>query len=192
MRNYIILLSLFIIYSCSSFTEKVISHSSNYESKPAWADITKPMFKKEGKVYSVGVAEASINAKATALARVADNNARHEISRTIVNEMSFIFQNAEEGVENSGELARFYGNEFSKHISSGIYQEERYWEKVKTFDEDGAPKYVLKIYSLISLKESKLKKAMKYALNHEKGLSKEFKAAVDNHLQGQITKLGQE
>lgn len=74
-------------------------------------------------------------------------------------------------------------------MSQGVRQEKRYWEKVRTFDENGDEVFKIKMYSLISLKESDLKKAIKNSLNKEKGLSPEMKKAINDHLTKQINGL---
>jgi hypothetical protein len=189
MKTLPLLLLIIFVTSCSSISEKVISRMDNVDEKPSWATLSKTMFVKEGKVFSVGLTEANAGSRVSALSRVADNNARFELSRTIIDESSFIFQNMEEGAEEGGQLSRFYGNELSKHVSHGVRQEKRYWEKIQTFDEHGDKVFRIKLFSLVSIKESDLKKAVKRALNKEQGISPKMKEAIDNHITSQIKGL---
>lgn len=185
-------ISLFFLVffvSCSSVSEKVIQRMDDINERPSWASISKTMFLKDGRVYSVGLSESEASARISAASRIADNNARFEISRMITNESSFIFQNAEEGLDDGGQLSRFYGNELSKHVSHGVRQENRYWEKVRSFNQDGDEIYKLRLYSMVSIKESDLKKAITEALNKEKGLTPQMQKAIDNHITRQIEGL---
>lgn len=184
-----LLIVLVLATGCSSLKDKVLTRMDDLDKRPRWATLSKTMFKKDGKIYSVGFTEALSGARISALARIGDNNARFEIARTIVDETNFIFQNMEEGVEEGGQLSRFYGNEISKYVSHGMRQEERYWEKVRTFDENGEPLIRLRMFSLVSIKEGQLRKAIRDTLQKENGISAEMKRAIDNHITAQITGL---
>jgi hypothetical protein len=105
--------------SCASLTDQVLTTMDDSE-RPAWATLATTVSAKNGRVYSVGYTEGMASNRVSALMRVSDNNARFEISREITNQMNFIYQNLEEGVEEGGQLSRFYGTEVSKYMAHGI------------------------------------------------------------------------
>ena len=188
MKN-IFLATLILTVSCSSVSERVITRMDDLSEKPKWASISKVMFADKGKVFSVGYSEGLADNRVSALSRIADNNARLEISRNILNETGFIFQNIEEGINEGGQFSRFYGNELSKSITHGVRQERRYWEKVKTFDESGDVIFKVRVYSLISIEEKDLRKAIKMSLTKKKEISPKMREAIDNHITSQIKSL---
>lgn len=190
MKNVLMVLILALSASCGSIGEKVLVRMDDQDESPKWASLSKTMFKKKGRVFAVGFAELPIESRISAAVRVSDNNARFEISREIQDDMAFILQNVSEGVSDGGQLVTFYGSEVSKNLIHEIKSEERYWEKIETFDEVGAKVFKLRIYSLISIEESELRRAIRSALNKGKGLSPELKKQIDNHMSREIQKLG--
>lgn len=184
------LLVLLFMMSCSSLTEQVVQRIDDIDEKPKWATIAKSTWMENGRMYAVGLHEASAGARIPALVRVSDNNARFEISRKITNEMAFILQNMEEGVEEGASLTRFYGAEVSKMISHGINQEKRYWEKVLVPGLDGK-ELKIRTYSLVSISQGELTKAIRDALNKDRGLDPKIKEQMTEHLARELNKLGQ-
>ncbi|MCF8059949.1 MAG: hypothetical protein K9K67_11670 [Bacteriovoracaceae bacterium] len=193
MKKVIFLLSLIFLMafmpSCSSLGEKVLARMDGISDRPEWASLSKTTFTKEGKIMVVGYAEVQADAQIGAAMKLSDNNARFEISRRITNDMGFIFQNLKEGVLDGGDLSRFYGMEISKTLSSDTVTEKRYWEKVETFDSYGEKIYKLRLYSLVSIKESSLRKAIARANAKQSEISPELKKEITDHLQSEIRKL---
>lgn len=190
-KKLLLLMAMLYLASCASVGEKVITRMDGVDEKPKWANLSTTMYTKDGKVYSVGFTEVGARSRVSAAARISDNNARFEISRNVTDDMAFIFQNMEEGIDDSGTLARFYGTEVSKLIANGIRQEKRYWEKVKTFDDYGEPVYRLRVYSLASIKKSDLRKAISVSLNKGRGITPQIKDQIDQHITREIQKLGE-
>lgn len=193
MKQILFLISLIIVVvvmpGCSSVSEKVLVRMDGESERPEWATLSKTTFTKEGKIMVVGYAEVPADARIGAAMKLADNNARFEISRRITNDMGFIFQNLKEGVLDGGDLSRFYGMEISKTISSDTVTEKRYWEKVQTFDSYGEKVYKLRLYSLVSIKGSTLRKAVAKATAKQNEISPELKKEITDHLQTEIRKL---
>jgi hypothetical protein len=190
MKQFTIIIFLLMLTACSSMGEKVLVRMDEADSKPKWATLSKTMYVSKGNIYAVGFVEVPAGSRISAAAKIADNNARLEIGRQVTNDMAFIFQNMEEGIGEGGQLARFYGSEVSKHMSHGIQTEKRYWEKVQSFDEDGEKTYKLRLYSLIFIKQSNMKKAITRALAKDNGLTPKIKEEIDNHIMREINKLG--
>ncbi len=161
------------------------------DEKPKWATLSQTMFKKSGRIYALGFVDLPVDSRLSAAMKISDNNARYEVSREVQDDMAFIFQNVQEDIADSGQLTRFYGTEVSKNLLSGVKTEKRYWEKMQTFDENGDKSFRLRVYSLVSIKEGDLKKAIKRALDKGKGISPEIKKKIDDHMAREIQRLGE-
>ena len=190
MKN-LIMIALFLLNACASVGERTIVRMKGHSEAPEWATLSQSTYIKSDRLYSVGFTEVNAGARISAAFRVSDNNARFEISREVTNDMAFIFQNLEEGLDDSGTLARFYGTEVSKLIVQNIRQEKRYWEKVQSFDESGEVIYKLRLYSLVSIKKSDLRKAVKMSLDKGKGITPSIKNQIDLHITKEIQKIGE-
>ncbi len=189
MNKMILFLFAFLFTACSSIGERVLVRMDDVGQRPDWATLSKTTFPKDGKIMVVGYTEVPADARVSSAVKLADNNARFEISRMITNDMGFIFQNLKEGVLEGGDLSRFYGMEISKTIASDTVTEKRYWEKVETFDSYGEKVYKLRIFSLISVKTSTLRRAIAKANATQNEISPELKKEVTDHLQAEIRKL---
>lgn len=180
---------LFLLASCAtSYKDEVVAQMEDNE-RPAWATLSKTMSIKNGKIFVVGYTEGRASNRISSLLRVADNNARFEISREITNQMNYIYQNLEEGLEDDAGLSRFYGTEVSRFLANGIRQEHRYWEKVRIFDDEGQPVIKLRVYSQISMKKSDLKKAIRRAINEKSQLDKSVKQRIDDHMAQEVDRM---
>lgn len=178
------------VCACSSkppvkgYMEDEILSTSNDKSQPSWADETKPFYIEDGKVYSVGLTTLRGDERPEAGMRISENNARANIARAIQNRMEFIFQNAEENSDYDSRQARYIGSEVSSLTSSAITVQGHWYKRYATSDEDGSRRIVYKIYSLVTMPEDELKKAINKAVNHrvvEQKLSPTFQEQVDRH-----------
>lgn len=182
LKKLICGLAVLGVVGCSSISkDEVVQRMDDRSDRPSWATISKPTYVEDGMVYAIGVAEGSGNANLSALGRVADNNAKTELSRMVSNEIGVVLQNVEEGVEGDN-LSRFIGTEKSSLITREINPEKRYWEKVLTYDQDGEKKLRIKMYSLVSIKHVSLKKMVRAEIKRSRGISSELKQRVDNQL----------
>ena len=84
-----------------------------------------------------------------------------------------------------------YASEISKHMAHGIRQEKRYWEKVQTFDSEGERVVKLRLYSLASIKESDIKRAISEVISKDSKLDPQIKEQINGHISREIEKLGQ-
>src|SRR3990167_2178081 len=142
MKTHILIISL-ILTSCASVSEKTVS-TMDEQDRPEWATQSKAVTIKDGKMIILGFQELDADAKISAAFRLSDNSSRSEFSKILKTEFSSILQNLEEGTTDSCSLSRFYSSEVSKSILSEMQITERYWEKVKSFDQDGEPTYRLR------------------------------------------------
>ena len=183
-----IILSLILSSCASSYKERVIE-TMDQKDRPEWADLTKTMYEKKGKIYALGISESPIDSRISALIRIADNNARYEISRFIQNEMGFIFQNVEEGTSGGSELSHYFSTEVSKTLVSGIASESRFYEKILKTNADGDKDLNYRTYALVSIKKGDLKRSVRRAMEKENQLSNALKAKVLDHLNTKIDSL---
>lgn len=190
MKVFFLMTMTLVFMSCSttSYQDEVIQTMENRE-HPEWATLSQTYFTKDGKIFFVGYTEGASSNRISAMLRISDNNARLEFAREITNQMNFIFQNIEEGIGEGGQLTRFYGTEVSKFLAHGIRQEKRFWEKVKYRDEDGDLVIKTRIYSLVSMRESELKKAIRESINANNEITKAVKDKIDAHMVSEIDKM---
>lgn len=182
MKTFIMITLLSLLTSCASnYLEKVVKRMDNVSTKPQWASLANNMYVKDGHIYVVGYTTGEEDVRISALSRIADNNARYEISRYIKNEMGFFFQNVEEGTQGA-ELSTFYGTELSKSVSSQTKTSNRYYEKVLVTLPDGEKKVRTDVYSLTVISEKQLKKLVHQAFKQENRVSEEVKTMVAERL----------
>lgn len=171
MKYSISALCLFLLTSCSSnptikgYEKDEVLSTSNDRSQPDWADETKPFEIRSGTVYSVGVTTLRGQERPEVGVRIAENNARANIAKTIQNRMEFIFQNSEENASYDSTQAKFIGSEVSTLTSHSLRSEGAFWKRYAQSDEDGSRHIYYKIYSLVTIPEIDLKKAINDALN---------------------------
>ena len=190
MQNKIgILLVMFVIQACSSAAVKnyqkdeTLSTSAD-KSMPDWAEQgeTEPFRVDGGKVYSVGITQIRGDERPEAGSRIALNNALANVSKHIENKMEFIFQNSEENASYDNTSAKFIGSEVSSITSHEVTHAGTWWKRFAQSQEDGSRKIFYKIYSLVTLPESKLKAAVTAALTKgtdQHKLSASFQKQVD-------------
>jgi hypothetical protein len=184
MKHLILLTITLTFASCSSLSEKTIARMDD-DSKPSWATQEKALNVKDGKMQILGFSELDADAKISAGYRMADSMARGELSKMVENQFSSMFQNLEEGTTDDGNLSRYYASEVSRNMLRELKISKRYWEKVETFDRDGAKTYRLRVYSLAEIPESHYKKLVREKIQHEK-IDPEVKKQVLGHFENEI------
>ncbi|MEN0059632.1 MAG: hypothetical protein AAGB31_12405 [Bdellovibrio sp.] len=164
------------------FEKDVTLSTSNDRPQPEWADETNPWIIKSGKVYSVGVTTLRGDERPEAGMRVSENSARANYAKAIENRMEFIFQGSEENASFESTQFKWIGSEVSSLTSSAMTVEGHWWKRYAQTQEDGSKRIFYKIYSLVTMPESDLKKAVFAAVNKgttQHKLSDSFKKQVD-------------
>ena len=184
MKNLLLATLTFSLAACSGLSEKTVSRMDD-ESKPSWATQEHALTVKDGKMNILGFAELDADAKISAAYRMSDSMARGELSKMVENQFSSIFQNLEEGTNDEGGLSRYYASEVSRNMLRELKIGKRYWEKVETFDRDGAKTYRLRVYSLAEIPESHYKKLVREKIQNEK-IDPEVKKQVLGHFENEI------
>lgn len=192
MKSYqtIVLLSC-ILNGCSSTNkmhtsetqeDKVIARINDASSRPSWLDEAKPFQIKNGQVISLGQTTIPGDNRVEAAFRIAENNAKAAISGAIESRLEFIFQNAEEGTGFDSTQARYIGAEASKVTSSALKNQDRYWEKVATTQDNGQRVTQYKVYTTVTMPEEDFRRAVIDAARKRQGkagLSEDFAKKVD-------------
>lgn len=153
----------------------------NDSSQPSWADEAKPQTIQGQDMMSVGVTTISDTDSLSMGLRVAENNSRVNLAKTIENKLEYYFQNAEQsgGIENS--QAKSLGSETTQLTTHSLKLESYWYKRYVTTQETGRHIFV-KIYALTSMPVKDVRTAMDQAISgkvNEHKLSEDFKAKAD-------------
>jgi hypothetical protein len=154
----------------------------NGKDQPDWADESTPFVIRSGKVYSVGVTTLRGEDRPEAGFRIAENNARANFAKTIENRLEFVFQNSEENAGMDSTQARYIGSEVSSITSHSMRTEGHWYKRYAQSQDDGSRRIYYKVYSLVTMPEEDLKKAVNDAISGkvaEHKLSQNFQQKVD-------------
>lgn len=187
------LVALCVVAGCASLPEKhgmispeekVLSRIDNLSARPDWLIETQPFRIVNGEVVSLGAATVPGDSRVEAAYRISANNAKANVAGAIEQRLSFVFQNAEEGVKMDATQARYIGAEASALTSSSMRTSKQYWEKIFAVDEHGVGNTFYRVYSVVSMPESEFKRAIGDAIRKQSGtgkLSKDFASKVNDH-----------
>lgn len=170
-------LSLMLAACGGGMSDKVIQRSDDLSSRPSWAKESTPLTKKGSDLYFLGQARIPAEkANVTMGYRIAENNAKNTIASAINQNLTYMFQNAEEGVTYDTTQVQFVSTESAKAVMSKAITSDRYWEKVlSTVSADEDKEMFYSIYARIKISETDLKKAIDRTLNQNKGISEDLK-----------------
>ena len=187
MNKTLLIIPTILLASCtstitSSITDdKVISRSDSKSSRPSWIKEETPLTSDKNYLYFLGQAKLPAEKANISMGyRIAENNAKNTIAGAINQNLTYIFQNAEEGITIDTNQIQFVSTESAKAVMSMALPSERYWEKVlSTVDANGNKEMFYSVFVRVKMKESDLKKAIDRTLNENKGISADFKKKVD-------------
>ena len=141
------------------------------------------MTAKDGNVYFTGLQSVPVDSNAEQAYRSAELNAKAGIAKAIEQKLQVVFQNAEEGYAVDANQARFMGIEATDMIrTSSIRPFKRYWEKIRTTNNDGQRITKLVVFVVVSMPEIDFKKAILDAARRREGkggISADFAKKVD-------------
>lgn len=160
----------------------VVSRIDDLGSRPSWLKESEPFAIKDNEVTSLGSTAIKGDERIEAAYRIAENDAKSSIAKGIEQKLSFIFQNAEEGVSFDASQVRFIGSEVSRMTTSSIKLKNRYWEKYITYSDSGVSQTKYRIFTSVSMPESEFKRAVLDAIRKREGkggISKEFAEKVN-------------
>ncbi len=158
-------------------SDKVIARSDDMSSRPSWAKESTPLTKKGSDLYFLG--QTRIPAEKANISmgyRIAENNAKNTIAGAINQNLTYMFQNAEEGTTYDTTQVQFVSTESAKALMSKAVVSDRYWEKVlSTVSADNDKEMFYSVYARVKISEADMKKAIDRTLNGSKGISDDLK-----------------
>jgi hypothetical protein len=157
--------------------DQVIARSDDRSSRPSWAQEERPYTEKGGDLYFLGQSRLPAEKANISMGyRIAENNAKNTIAAAINQNLTYMFQNAEEGTTIDQNQIQFVSTESAKAVMSKAMASDHYWEKVlTTIDGDGNTEMVYSIYARVKISEVELKKAIDRTLNGNKSISEDLK-----------------
>jgi len=180
MKKIAILTSVLALAACGGgMSDKVISRSDDLSSRPSWVKDDNPVIVKDGDMFVTSMATVrSDKANISQGYRIAENQAKTDLSNAIKTDIKTNFVDAQEGVEGNQFRTEFLSIEKSEISFSGLMPSNRYWEKVLVTNADGDKEMEYRFFTRMKIKEADFKKQMKDFLNGNKGLSAEFNKRV--------------
>lgn len=179
-KIFLMLAMLAGLGACASgMHDEVIARSDELSSRPSWAKDDKPIEVKDGDMFVTSMATVRNDRANIAQGyRIAENQAKTDLSNAIKTEIKTNFVDAQEGIEGDQYRTEFLSIEKSEIAFSGLTPANRYWEKVLVTNADGDKEMEYRFYVRMKIKESDFKKQMNDFLNGNKGLSAEFNKRV--------------
>ena len=179
-KIFLMLAMLAGLGACASgMRDEVIARSDELSSRPSWVKDDGPIEVKNGDMFVTSMATVrSDRANIAQGYRIAENQAKTDLSNAIKTEIKTNFVDAQEGVEGDQYRTEFLSIEKSEIAFSGLTPANRYWEKVLVTNADGDKEMEYRFYVRMKIKESDFKKQMNDFLNGNKGLSAEFNKRV--------------
>ena len=163
----------------TSMRDEVIARSDELSSRPEWARDDNPITIKGDDLFVTSMATVrSERANISQGYRIAENQAKTDLSNAIKTEIKTNFVDAQEGVVGDQFRAEFLSIEKSEIAFSGLMPLNRYWEKVLVTNADGDKEMEYRFFARMTMKERDFKKQMNQFLNGNKGLSPEFNKRV--------------
>ena len=179
-KSALALIALLGLAACGGgmpMDDKVISRSDDRSSRPAWATEERPLTEKGGYLYFLGQARLPAEKANISMGyRIAENNAKNSLAGVINQNLTYMFQNAEEGATYDATQIQFVSTESAKAVMSKALPSERYWEKVlSTVNADNDREMFYSIYARVRIRESDLKAAIERTLTENRGISEDLK-----------------
>lgn len=161
--------------------DTVISRSDFLEERPSWVKEETTLTRNNGYLYFLGQAKLPAEKANIPMGfRIAENNAKNTIAGAINQNLTYIMQNAEEGLTLDTNQIQFVSTEAAKALISGAIPSEHYWEKiVSTVTADGDKEVYYSIFARIQISEKDFKNSINRTLSGNKGISADFKKKVD-------------
>lgn len=179
MKKFVFATSMSLILAAcgGGMSDKVIQRSDDLSSRPSWVKESTPLTKKGSDLYFLGQTRIPAEkANVTMGYRIAENNAKNSIASAINQNLTYIFQNAEEGTSYDANQVQFVSTESAKAIMSKATVSDRYWEKVlSTVNAEEDKEMFYSVFARVRISENDLKKAIERTLNNNKGISEDLK-----------------
>ena len=171
-----------------SMKDEVISRSDDRSSRPSWVKEETPLTKKDGDLYFLGQARIpAAKANISTGYKIAENNAKNSIAAAINQNLTYMFQNAEDGATYDTTQVQFVSTESAKAVMSKALPAERYWEKVlSSVSAENDKEMFYSIYARVKISEADMKAAIDRTLNGNKGISEDLKKKAQQQWDGMV------
>ena len=163
MKKSGLILSVFVLVSCASTGGvTVLERADHLSSSPSWASITNAAPIVEGKLTFIGYVEVDADASKSAAANMADEKARTEPFRALVDQYLEQNQLSEDLRKDSSISQRIISSTrgYLPPLTS-MSVTKRYWEVVRTERKDGTAREELRFYSLAEVNKNDFENAKK-------------------------------
>lgn len=164
--------------------ERILGRIDGLDSRPSWLKESDPLVISGGKVYSIGQTTINSTDSLSAAYRIAESNGKSGLSHAISQRLSFVFQDAQDGVEMTSNQSRYIGAAASELTTSALKVTKRYWEKVATVQDNSQVTVQYRVFALVEMEEPQFKGAILDAIrraNGKQGLSADFAKKVSEH-----------
>lgn len=154
MKKILYMTLALVLASCASYKETI--HSLDDSSKPSWVELDSPTWEKDGKIYSVSIAEVPHDSNFSSAKRISDNTARVQLSKILGTKL--------ENTLNVQELnlkSKEYNLNSTEKVSmlvKGIVVEKNWFEIVEVDNLDETKRKEMHVYSLVSISKEKFEK----------------------------------
>jgi hypothetical protein len=177
-KSIITLVAVLGLAACGGgMGDKVVARSDDLSGRPGWVKEGEPLAERGGYLYFMGQTRLPAEKANISMGyRIAENNAKNSLAGVINQNLTYMFQNAEEGATYDASQIQFISTESAKVVMSNTMPADRYWEKVLSVtDADNNKEMFYSVYARVKIKEADLKKAIERTLNGNKGISEDLK-----------------
>ena len=181
MKTFLSVVAFVTLISCASTNGvSVLERADHLSSAPSWASITNGAPVIEGKLTFLGYVEVDADASKSATANMADEKARTEPFRALVDQYLEQNQLSEDLRKDSSISQRIISSTrgYLPPLPS-MAVTKRYWEVVRTERKDGSAREELRFYSLAEVSKNDFENAKKVYFQRLNG-NKETKAILND------------
>lgn len=165
--------------------DKVIGRSDELSKRPDWVSETVSVQKDGSKIRIIGASEVPADSRVQAAFKLSDAATRGNLAGKIETNVIKIVEAHETGLGMDDQQLRALVREVSQASFKNVDIKSRYWEKIIRTQSTREKQAVMKVFSLIELSESELKKlfveAAKKAKSAPKKSAAQFASILDQH-----------
>ena len=157
MKKILYIILTIMVASCASYKEKI--HSLDDSSKPSWVELDSPTWEKEGKIYSVSIAEVPHDSNFSSAKRISDNSARVQLAKVLGTQLDNNLNIQEKDLK-----SKEYNLNSTEKVSMLVRDmvvEKNWFEIVEVDNLDDTKRKEMHVYSLVSISKEKFNQLAK-------------------------------
>lgn len=192
MKAAIFYLLLVLVSGCASAPpattyrpDRVVGRMDEVGSRPEWATESVNVITQGEKIRFIGVAEVPGDSRIQAAFKMSDSSARGVVANKVETSVTKIVENSEAGLSMEDQNLRSLIKEVSRVSLKNIDIKNRYWEKVVRTSSDGGESMIMKVFSMIEISESDMKKMLISANRGSNASSTDIRNKVENLIRDQ-------